>query len=166
MGPDHVPVEAYKYGGHRLAVYLPLLFNLCPHCGYLPNHPICSSFVPIVKNRFGDLTDVNNYRAIAISNSCTKIFEPILYNCYQYTLSDDMGDVHQFGFKKSHAVGLCTYVLKGTVDYYIKNGSHVFCCFVDFTKASDYVDYWCLVSKLLESSDDNRLWLCTHMLAY
>ena len=77
-----------------------------------------------------------------------------------------MCDTHQFGFKKSHSTGLCTYVLKSTVDYYIKNGSHVFCCFVDFTKAFDYVDYWLLFSKLLDSSDDNKLWLCTRMLAY
>ena len=77
-----------------------------------------------------------------------------------------MGDIHQFGFKKSHATGLCKYVLKSTVDYYIKNESHVFCCFVDFAKAFDYVDYWLLFSKLLQSSDDIKLWLCTRMLAY
>ena len=86
----------------------------------------------------------------------------MLTNCYQYILGADVGNMHQFGFKKSHATGLCTYVLKSTVDYYIKNGSHVF---VDFSKAFDYVDYWLLFSKLLESSDDNRLWLCTRILA-
>ena len=79
VGPDHIPVEAYKYGGHRLAVYLTLFFNLCVYCGYLTKLFICSSFVPIVKNKSGDLTDVNNYRAIAISNSCTKILESVLY---------------------------------------------------------------------------------------
>jgi len=49
VGPDHVPVEAYKYGGHSLAVYLMLFFNMCLHCGFLPKHLIQSSFVPIVK---------------------------------------------------------------------------------------------------------------------
>jgi len=28
------------------------------------------------------------------------------------------------------------------------------------------VDYWLLFSKLLDSSDDHKLWLCTRMLAY
>jgi len=41
-----------------------------------------------------------------------------------------------------------------------------FVIFVDFSKAFDYVDYWLLFSKLLESSDDNGLWLCTCLLAY
>ena len=93
VGPDHVLVEAYKYSEHRLAVYLALFFNLRVYCGYLPKLLICPSFVPIVKNKSGDLTDVNNYRVIAISNSCTKILESILYNCYQYILGANMGDI-------------------------------------------------------------------------
>jgi len=36
-----------------------VVFNMCLYCGYLPKHLICSSFVPIVKNKAGDLTDVN-----------------------------------------------------------------------------------------------------------
>ena len=33
---------------------------------------------PLVKNKGGDLTDKNNYRAIALSNVDTKIFERLL----------------------------------------------------------------------------------------
>ena len=33
--------------------------------------------LPVVKNKGGDLTDVDNYRAIAISNVETKILEII-----------------------------------------------------------------------------------------
>ena len=33
---------------------------------------------PLVKNKGGNLTDVNNYRAIALSNVDTKIFERLL----------------------------------------------------------------------------------------
>ena len=79
---------------------------------------------------------------------------------------DEVNDVHQFGFKRLHSTGACTFVLKSTVDYSVKNGSHALCCFVDFTKAFDYVDYWLLFSKLLESSSEVKLWLCTRLLAY
>ena len=166
VGPDGVPVEAYKYGGHRLVVYLALFFNMCLRGGYLPKQFICSMFAPIVKNKSGDLSDVNNYRAIAISNASSKILESIVYNYFTHIHGDYLTDNHQFGFKKSHSTGLCTYVLKSTVNYYVKNGSHVFCCFVDFTKAFDYVDYWSLFAKLLDSSNDVKLWLCTRMLAF
>lgn len=43
-------------------------------------------------------------------------------------------DNHQFGFKKDHSTGLCTIVFKETVDYYRRNGSHVFACFVILTR--------------------------------
>jgi len=33
---------------------------------------------PVIKNKGGDLTDINNYRAIAISNADTKILEKLL----------------------------------------------------------------------------------------
>jgi len=31
-------------------------------------------------------------------------------------------------------------------------GSHVFCCFIDFKKAFDNVDYWLLFRKLIDSN--------------
>jgi len=48
-GPDGVSVEAFKFGGHRLAVYLALLFNVCMWCGYVPRDLLCSVFVPLIK---------------------------------------------------------------------------------------------------------------------
>jgi len=69
VGPDGIHTEAYKFDGHRLTVYLTLFFNSCLRCGYLPKDLMCSVFPPLVKNKAGDLSDVNNYRAIAISNS-------------------------------------------------------------------------------------------------
>jgi len=52
-------------------------------------------------------------------------------------------DIHQFGFKRGHSTGLCTSILKKTIDYYTQRGSYVFTCFIDFTKAFD--------SQLLEA---------------
>ena len=82
VGPDGVDSEAYNYGGHRLTIYLTLLFNLCLWCDHLPKDLICSMLVPLVKNKSGDLSDVNNYRAIAISNSCSKLLELVMYNYF------------------------------------------------------------------------------------
>jgi len=35
-------------------------------------------FIPFVKSKSGDLADVNNYRAIAISTSVSKLFECVM----------------------------------------------------------------------------------------
>ena len=89
--------------------------------------------VPLVKCKTGNLADINNYRAIAISTSLSKLFESVIAKQVFTYYADS--EKHQFGFKAHHSTGLCTQVFKQTVDYYVNRGSHVFACFVDYTKA-------------------------------
>ena len=49
---------------------------------------------------------------------------------------------------------MCTSVAKRTIDYYLKRGSYVFACFVDFQKAFDGVNYWKLFSQMLDDGGD------------
>ena len=109
-----------------------------------------SIIIPLVKSEKGSLGDIDNYRAIAISNAASKILESIFLE--QLNTSPD-SDSSQFGFKSGHSTELCTHMLKQVVKYYTDRGSHVFTCFVDFTKAFDYVTYWKLFCKLLEDGD-------------
>jgi hypothetical protein len=74
-----------------------------------------------------DLTDVNNPKAIIMSNTVTKILETALNN--ELTAYADCEDC-QIGFKKNHSTAHCTNLLKQIIDYYIKRGSHVFVCFL------------------------------------
>ena len=113
---------------------------------YLPPSFCEATIIPLVKSKIGDLTGVNNYRAIAISPAISKIFESILLCRIE---SHDDADDYQFGFKHHHSTMTCTNYLKKTVDYYTSRGSHVFACFIDFNKAFDSVNYWQLFSKLL-----------------
>ena len=102
-----------------------------------------------IKNKSGNLSDIDNYRAIAISTAVSKVFESVILSL---VLSDSEVDQYQFGFKKGHSTAHCADVLKQTTDYYTSRGSHVLLCFIDFTKAFDKVNYWKLFMKLL---DDN-----------
>jgi len=47
--------------------------------GYVPV-AFCQATIPLVKCKSGDLTDTNNYRAIALSNAITKILESLLFS--------------------------------------------------------------------------------------
>jgi len=135
----YIIMEAFIYGGQRLKLYLSILFNLFFVHGYLPDVFCQSTIIPLVKCKSGDLSDVNNYRAIAIANSVSKILETLLFN---FIDSDDPVDEFQFGFRKKLSTSTSTHVFKKTVNYYRQHGSHVFTCFIDFTKAFDNVDYW------------------------
>jgi len=52
--------------------------------------------VPLVKNKAGNLSDINSYRAIAFSPALSKLFECLLE---KYIHSYDAPDDFQFGFK-------------------------------------------------------------------
>ena len=153
-GPDGIAMEAFINAGHLLHVHLSLLFNLFIDYGYMPDALMQSVLIPILKCKSGNLTSVDNYRAIAISNSVSKIFENVIAK-YIYNTSE--ADRYQFGFKKGHSTGICTYTLKYVVDHYINRGSHVFACFVDFSKAFDRVNHWKLLIKLLDDNIDKNI---------
>ena len=160
VGHDGIAIEAFIYGGTKLCVHIALLFNLFINYAYLPRMFMQSVIVPLVKCKTGNLSDVNNYRAIAISTAVSKLFEYLLSD-YVSTVND--ADAHQFGFTAGHSTSLCTYTLKRTVEYYTGRNSHVFVCFVDLSKAFDKVNYWKLFLKLL---DDGCNYTVVKLLAY
>ena len=113
-GPNDVHVEAFKYSGVRLWTHLSLFYTFCLSHSYVPGNFMSISIVPLVKNKCGDLTDVNNYRAIALCNIDTKVLENIiLTEVTSYRACDD----HQFGFKKEHSTTLCTAAVKQSVGW-------------------------------------------------
>jgi hypothetical protein len=75
-------MEAFIYGGTRLYVHISLLFNLFLKFSFLPTAFMKSIIIPLVKCKSGDLTDVNNYRAIAVSTALSKLLQlatPLVY---------------------------------------------------------------------------------------
>ena len=139
VGPNGLASESLTFSGVKLSVHLSLLYTFCVRHGYLPDHFMDINIIPLVKNKCGDLTDMNNYRAIALSNVETKILEKIILT--KVVTHSDVEE-HQFGFKKGHSTTLCARIVKQSIDYYINRGSHVFVCFIDFSKAFDKVNYW------------------------
>ena len=105
-----------------------------------------SVIIPLPKSKSADLDDINNYRAIAISTAFSKLFECVIADD---VCSYSEYDNHQFGFKAGHSTGLCSNVLKHTVDYYTCRGSYVFASFIDLTQAFDRVNYWNCFSNCL-----------------
>jgi hypothetical protein len=155
-GPDNLCMESFMYGGSRLQFFISIFFNLCIKFGHLPSTFCEATIIPLVKSKMADLTDVNNYRAIAVSSAMSKIFESLLLqkiNLYNINKNDD----YQFGFKQNHSTTSCSNYFKKTVQYYTSRGSHVFACFIDFNKAFDSVNYWLLFKKLLVAGLPKKL---------
>jgi len=160
---DGLHMEAYRHGGRRLCALLRKLFNVCMKCGYVPYQLRSAVIVPLSKCKSGSLSDGDSYRAITVSNSISKVLESLLF---KLTVSEEVIDDYQFAFQKSASTALCTHVFKSTVDYYRMNGSHVFCCFIDFRKAFDSVNYWLLFSKLIDSNCSQSCLAAARVLAH
>ena len=107
-GLDGLHMEAFIYGSDQLIVHICVLF--ITYC-YIPQKFMSSMIVPLIKCRTGDLADVNNYRAIAISNAVSKLFESVISNEFVHAAD---GDEVQFGFKPGHSTSVCTNMLKRT----------------------------------------------------
>ena len=74
-GPDGV----IKFSHSKIRILLSLLvFNLCLSHGYLPPVMIETTIVPIVKNKYGNITDSNNYRPIALETTVSILLESVL----------------------------------------------------------------------------------------
>jgi len=78
VGLHNIAMEAVINGGFKLAIHLTLLFNMFIKFHYLPTTFMQSVVIPLVKAKSGNLSDVNNYRAIAISTSLSKLFECVI----------------------------------------------------------------------------------------
>jgi len=52
-------MEALIFGSVKLYVYISLLFSLCVRHGHVPDSLTQSFMVPLVKNKAGNLSDIN-----------------------------------------------------------------------------------------------------------
>ena len=71
---------------------------------YVSQSMINTIIVPLVKNKYANLTDKNNYRPIALSSITSKLFKHIiLIRLEEYLWPTD----NQLGFKSGHSTDLC-----------------------------------------------------------
>ena len=146
-GSDSLFAEHYIHADSRLSVLLSTFFTSALTHGHVPDAFMQSILVPLVKNKAGDSSDVNNYRPIALVTIASKNFEIIVLDVIEPFIA--MCD-NQFGFKKKHATDHCIYALKNVISYYNWFGSPVYTCFLDASKAFDRVEHWSLFKKLID----------------
>jgi hypothetical protein len=143
----------FKYGPSQLYVLIASLFSSMVVHGYTPDIMCNSVIISIPKNNRASLNDSSNYRGISLTSALCKIFDMILIHKFNKQLySSDM----QYGFKPKHSTTICTANVKEVISHYMKNGSCVYACLLDASKAYDRLN----LNKLFHTLLDKKLPAC------
>ena len=121
---------------------------VCEHLNYIiksfliyshvSNALLLATLIPIPKDEMGDLTSSNNYRSIALSSLILKIFDWIIILLFGETLGLDY---LQFSYQNNCSTTMCTWMVIESISYFTRNGSDIFTCAMDMTKAFDMVKH-------------------------
>ena len=140
--------DCIKVDSELLAEYLSILIQSFLIHGHVSRFLLLATLVPIIKDKLGSMNTSKNYRSIAISSLVLKIFDWIII-----LLFGDSFGLHdlQFAYQPGISGNMCTYAILETVDYFLRNGSEVFLCTMDMTKAFDVTMHSLLFTKMMQA---------------
>ena len=148
-GPDKLLNEFFIHGSASLLPYLHTLFNLLFNKGYFPTMWSEGYIVPIHKK--GNTNNVDNYRGITLLSTLGKLFTSILNNrLINWAESYYVYIEAQAGFRREMGTTDNIFVLHGLITHLINQGKKLYCAFVDFKKAFDFVNRDIIWYKLIK----------------
>jgi hypothetical protein len=145
-GPDNICNEHIILGGVQLQVHICLLFTSMLRHSFIPSAFQYGVIVPLLKNKHGDASKLDMYRAITLSAVMSKLFEYVLLSLFGDSL---VSDNLQFGFKKDSSCSHALFTFGETVKYFTSRGSKIFSVSLDASKAFDKVLHNGLFLKML-----------------
>ncbi len=126
--------DNFIHATDKFMYYITCIFNAILVHGKAPASFSMSVIVPIPKDRRGNLSSIDNYRAIALSDIMSKIFDSIVVQSQvEYLHTSDL----QFGYKRKSSTIMCTTLLLETLQYFKCQGGPVYVLFIDASKAFD-----------------------------
>ena len=108
---------------------------------------LLSTLVPLVKDKLGSINTSKNYRSVAISSILLKIFDWVVILLDGQSLG--LNEL-QFAYQAGCSTVMCTWAALETIDYFLRNGSEVFTCATDMSKAFDLTLHSLMFSKMLD----------------
>ena len=131
VGPDDIPVEAWKCLGELAIAFLTKLFNGILESESMPSEWRRSVLVPIFKNK-GDVMNCGNYRSIKLLSHSMKLWERVI----EARLRQEVEICEQqYGFMPGKSTTDPMFALRLLMEKYIEGQKKLHCVFVDLEKA-------------------------------
>ena len=99
---------------------------------HIPQFMLLSTLIPIIKDKLGSINVSKNYRSVCITSFVLKQFDWITINLFGEVLG--FHDL-QFAYQPGVSSKMCSWAVVETISYFLRNGSDVFGCSMDKTKA-------------------------------
>ena len=149
-GPDKLLNEFFINDKEVLSATLLILFNKLYEMGYFLEEWSEGYIIPLHKK--GSINEVENFRGITLLSTLGKLFSRVINNrlsewAEKYYILIEA----QAGFRPGMSTVDNIFVLHGLITNFINRGKKLYCCFIDFTKAFDYVvrdNLWFKLVKL------------------
>ena len=110
--------------------------------------PLLSTLIPLVKDKLASINTSKNYRSVAISSILLKLLDWVVI----FLDGDSLGlNELQFAYQAGSSTVMCTWAALETIDYFLKNGSEVFTCATDMSKAFDLTLHSLMFAKMLDA---------------
>ena len=137
-GPDRIPAEILKICPLHI---LKLILKIMNKIKQKTNYPLKWALgITSLLFKEGDDADPNNYRAITVSDTLSKVLAIMLNERIEkWTKENKIICKEQIGFEKKTRPSDHLLVIKTLTDSYTNAGKKLFACFVDFQKAFDSV---------------------------
>ena len=156
-GIDNILNEFLKYCPKELIPVIVKFFNIVLDSGIIPDDWITGIIKPLYKNK-GDINDISNYRGITLLSCIGKLFTSVLNTrLYSFLTNQNLLGNEQAGFRPQHSTLDHIFALHILSKFYIDQKKRLFCAFVDYSKAFDFIDRTYLWQKLINTNINGKV---------
>ena len=140
--------DCFKNGPQALFEHLALILRCCSIHSHVSPVLLISTLIPLVKDKLASINSSKNYRSVAVSSILLKLLDwvVILLDGKSFGLNE-----LQFAYQSGSSTVMCTWAALETVDYFLKQGSEVFTCATDMSKAFDLTLHSLMFEKMLDA---------------
>ena len=138
--------DCFKHGPDPLYDHLGRIIRCCVVHAHVSQVLLLSTLIPLVKDKLSSITISKNYRSVAISSILLKLFDWVMIILEGSALG--LNEL-QFAYQAGCSTVMCTWAALETIDYFLKNGSEVFTCATDMSKAFDLTLHSLMFKKMM-----------------